>query len=598
MRMAWQLAVVQWLAVVATACVCMGAESSSPVESRYPVAATWVQERLVIACRNGVLATWNPLTRRLEHSQVIGKSLSSVVYASPVQRLFATDVGAHHMLVLAQDPALGWQIEQRIPTPLYPIAALWQEPYVAVACLWARQVMLYHVKQPDAWGGPIELYAVDCVDLCFAPGALYWDERTSSLLVADAFSDRLAIVNAGNGTIRAHVRLPGFSIRCITSNKVESRFYFLVSQVYSFIPLERDHVFWGNVVQQVVLGVERDQLFLENGTADVGGSGDSFRMISRWSLWPIGQPRLGSGDPEALVVTERGELVVALGGRNEVAIAPLASSNWRRVGVGCRPVFLIADASQDHVVALNHLDHSISVIEIATASESYRMELGKARAELPWESGERLFYDARRSLDSWMSCHTCHVRGHTIPVTVDTLGDATYGAPKRVLSLLGIAGTAPFAWNGSRATLLDQLRASVTTTMHGRMDAFLPEEWTALEHYVLSLPPAPGISAARRDSNAPLVERGRQLFSERRCAECHPLPYYTIAGIVDVGLPDEQGRRFFQPPSLLGVSQRNAWLHDARAGSLHDVFARFGHPHGARYRDEEVRALVAFLMTL
>ena len=43
--------------------------------------------------------------------------------------------------------------------------------------------------------------------------------------------------------------------------------------------------------------------------------------------------------------------------------------------------------------------------------------------------GERLFHDARLSHDGWMSCHSCHVDGHTNGLVADTLGDGSYGAP-------------------------------------------------------------------------------------------------------------------------------------------------------------------------
>ena len=51
-----------------------------------------------------------------------------------------------------------------------------------------------------------------------------------------------------------------------------------------------------------------------------------------------------------------------------------------------------------------------------------------------------------------MSCHSCHTDGHTNGQLNDNLSDfKTFGAPKRVLSLLGKRDTMPLAWNGGRA---------------------------------------------------------------------------------------------------------------------------------------------------
>ena len=66
-----------------------------------------------------------------------------------------------------------------------------------------------------------------------------------------------------------------------------------------------------------------------------------------------------------------------------------------------------------------------------------------------------------------MSCHSCHSDGHTNNLVSDTLGDGSYGTPKRVPSLLGVATTGPWTWTGSVAHLEAQVRKSIATTMHG-----------------------------------------------------------------------------------------------------------------------------------
>ena len=100
-----------------------------------------------------------------------------------------------------------------------------------------------------------------------------------------------------------------------------------------------------------------------------------------------------------------------------------------------------------------------------------------------------------------MSCHSCHTDGHTNNLLSDTLGDGSYGAPKRVPSLLGVAETGPWTWTASVARLEDQVQKSIATTMHGTK---LPESQISdLTAYLATLaPPSPRDTGAARRATA------------------------------------------------------------------------------------------------
>ena len=92
-----------------------------------------------------------------------------------------------------------------------------------------------------------------------------------------------------------------------------------------------------------------------------------------------------------------------------------------------------------------------------------------------------------------MSCQSCHTDGHTNSLLSDTLGDGSYGAPKRVPSLLGVAATGPWTWTGSIPRLEDQIRKSIVTTMHGTKPT--DEQVADLAAYLSSLaPPSPEVT--------------------------------------------------------------------------------------------------------
>ena len=208
------------------------------------------------------------------------------------------------------------------------------------------------------------------------------------------------------------------------------------------------------------------------------------------------------------------------------------------------------------------------------------------------DRGELLFHDATLSLRGWMSCNSCHTDGHTNHRLSDTLGDGTYGAPKRVLSLLGVRDTGPWAWDGRIRELEQQVVKSVETTLRGR--DLSPREVADLTAYLrtLDLPDrGPG------SENPGLVARGREAFSTYTCDRCHAEPLFTTPGVHDVGLTDERGSTRFNPPSLRDVRSRRRLLHDGSARSLEEVL-RIHPGHGIVVPETELPALIAFLRTL
>ena len=88
------------------------------------------------------------------------------------------------------------------------------------------------------------------------------------------------------------------------------------------------------------------------------------------------------------------------------------------------------------------------------------------------------------------------------------------------------------------------------------------------------------------------------LFRSLGCVNCHVPPLYTTRGVFDVGLEDEAGHREFNPPSLRGVSQRDALFHDGRAANLSEAIRQVRHQLPRKLTAGEERALLAFLRSL
>jgi cytochrome c peroxidase len=251
----------------------------------------------------------------------------------------------------------------------------------------------------------------------------------------------------------------------------------------------------------------------------------------------------------------------------------------------------------EHAYVANTFGDSISVVELKQREITREISLGLMPEPSLVDRGELLFFDASLSHDSWMSCHSCHTDGHTNGHVNDNFSDRSFGAAKRVLSLLGGHDTAPFAWNGQVPTLEQQIRNSITHTMQGeRMPS--DRQVAALAAYLTSLPLPPPLDVARGVRDEAARHRGGQLFHELRCDQCHAPPLYTTPKAYDVRIHDKQGNTHFNPPSLRGVSQRGPYFHDNRAASLEAVFREEAHQLERELSANELRDLIAFLNSL
>jgi cytochrome c peroxidase len=196
-----------------------------------------------------------------------------------------------------------------------------------------------------------------------------------------------------------------------------------------------------------------------------------------------------------------------------------------------------------------------------------------------------------------MSCHSCHTDGHANSLLNDNFSDDSFGAPKRVLSLLGVRDTTPLAWNGRVATIEEQIRNSIVHTMQGD-EPPTDQQLQALVAFVNKLPPPPPLDVARGSRDERRVARGAAVFESLNCSRCHAAPTYTTPGTYDVGIHDKQGNKHFNPPSLRGVSQRGPFFHDNRASSLEAVVRNEAHQLERGLDDTEIADLVAFLNSL
>lgn len=552
---------------------------------------TSVGEALLVGNRTGAVSVIRTDDFTLLGETRVGRN---IVALAPLPdrsgRVIAVDHETHELLVLrpgsdswtppgpfpaaAGTPLL--EVEAALPTCRYPIRAEFREEGLAVSCLWSREVRLYDLGGPE---GIVEDLTTPrwTAALPFEPQEMvFLDDGT--LLVADAFGGGLAVVSVAGGELLRVTELSSHNLRGLTLLP-DGRLGIAHQELHTGMHTTTDDIRWGVFITNSVSLMPVDDLVSGNP-----------RLVRRTRIMDLGDVLTPSGDPAAMVASADGELVIALSGVGRLAFGSTDARRMSHTRVGRGPSAIAAGGNGLLYVANTRSDE-ISVVSLPEQTEVARVPLGPAAPLTAAERGELLFHDASLSLRGWMSCASCHTGGHTNHRLSDTLGDGGYGAPKRVLSLLGVADTKPWAWDGAIRQLEEQVEKSVRTTLRGR--ELEEREVTDLAAFLRTLE-LPGVGEPEETS---LVAAGREAFDRYTCNRCHTAPIYTSPGAHNVGLSDELGNDRFNPPSLRGVKFRRALLHDGSAKSLEEVFEV--HPgFDIQVEEGDLPALIAFLRTL
>ncbi|UUO06881.1 c-type cytochrome [Blastopirellula sp. J2-11] len=507
----------------------------------------------------------------------VGQSVSSLTIL-PGDHFLLTDPVAHEVIeiALADDQI---SVVEQVPVPAYPqrIAATADGDVIYVSSLWPKQMTRLE-KQAGQWRETKRL------TLPFAPRELLLLPRRNVLIVADAFAGNLAALSTDDFEVQAINQFPAHNIqRMQAADDGES--VALAHQMLSELAFTNENdIHWGMVMSNDIRWLAVDALVKQDADLYEGN-----RMHS------IGEPGRGSGDPTSIAIAMTDDYAVSMGATNQIAIGKDHAYGIWRVKVGQRPTDVIFSADQKLVYVADSLDDTISIVDVKRRERVGMISLGPLRERTSVEKGEALFYRGL-SMEGWMSCHSCHTDGHANGLANDNLSDDSYGAPKRVLSLLSQSDTAPYGWLGKSDTLQVQIHKSITQTMQG--EDIREEEANHLASFLETLTLPPPIDTLQQTRDDAQVAAGKALFTELSCVECHAPPTYTTPDVYDVGLHDKKGNEAFNPPSLRGVGHRGPYFHDRRCETLEEVIAVQKHQQPRDLSDNERAALIAFLRSL
>lgn len=375
---------------------------------------------------------------------------------------------------------------------------------------------------------------------------------------------------------------------------------------------------YGGVGEDTLPAEQFDVAIIGAGAGADPGPGEALRTMPQLSFTSCLLPRAAAYDPAGewlLVACEGQDTVWRLDvrpGKNAVGF-----SAWK---TGAEPTGIAIDGERRAAFVWSQRSRTVTsfVIDAFHPNAEAPDEEGLVRtvalgprieASSPEELGRTLFHktgDTRISLDG-RACASCHPEGRD-----DGLVWATPDGPRQTPSLAGrLAGTAPYGWNGSRATV----KQHVTNTLRRLGGTGLDRaSMDALVAYCMKMQAAPRATLAFAVSD-PLVEEGRDVFesSATGCSSCHMSDgTFTDGDRHDVGSRSAgDPRRSFDTPSLRFVGGTGPYFHDGRYPTLRalllgcDAGGGEGAPsthkgmgHTAQLSSHELDALEAYLKTL
>jgi cytochrome c peroxidase len=553
---------------------------------RRPIALALVDggKRLLVANQgSGTIAIIDTEGQRSASETRVGRRLSSLSLSAIGDLLAVTDEEAGELVLHSRRGGELREV-QRLQVGLTPVSVQISDDakLATVACLWPRRLVIVEI----AAGGKSKA-AIANIDLSFAPRRQLLVPGTAKVIVADAFGGKLAVVDIRQKKIESErdLALAVHNIRGLALDQSGKHVWLTHQTINATGRTTQGDIRTGNLITNNVRKLSLAAVL--DPRADI---------LRDEQVYVLGDVDRGAGDPAEVADGADGQLLVALAGVQELAIGRPDKVIWTRVPVGRRPTALAVDQASRRAYVANTFADSISVVDLRIAKVVREIRLGSEAKLGPEERGEMLFFDARLSFEGWFSCHSCHSDGHTSGRLNDNLSDGSFGTPKRVLSLLGVRDTGPWAWNGKMPDLETQIRSSLKSTMQGRT----PKEIDVndLTAFLKTLPAPPSLLKARGVADADAVQRGRKVFAREKCATCHAPPAYTSAKTYDVGIHDELGGKLFNPPSLRGVSQGGPYFHDNRARTLDEVFTRYRHQLAEKLTPEEMSDLLHFLNSL
>ena len=376
--------------------------------------------------RSGSLSVVETRTARVVAEHDLGRGLADLAILPGSQNLLAVDQAGNALLLLeVQGRTVRIVGRQEVAADPVKVIAAPDGRSCVVASLWSRRLTFVALSAGKG-EGHAALAVTATLDLPFSPRDMALAAGGSRLIVADAFSGKLAVVDTQSATLDSVRTLPGHNIRGLTVTAEGRTLVVLNQSINRAARTNFDDVHWGVLLNNHLRSLRMDAVLSQGSDADL--------LSGAYSL-TIGTSGFGAGDPAAMIADRAGGVAIALSGVDEVTFARTPTGHFRRTrrgpaAVGTGPPRRWQGRVRRQLAERHRVG---SRDQLGPARANHQPRFSPAPTLL--EQGERLFYNARLSHDGWMSCHTCHTDGHSNGQLADTLGDGFYGEARNRIPL-------------------------------------------------------------------------------------------------------------------------------------------------------------------
>ncbi|MGC8743262.1 MAG: c-type cytochrome [Verrucomicrobiia bacterium] len=253
------------------------------------------------------------------------------------------------------------------------------------------------------------------------------------------------------------------------------------------------------------------------------------------------------------------------------------------------------------VYVANYFSDSISVLELNTQNPQFHSV--KLASEQQWTTvrlGEFYFHDATICFQGWQSCSSCHPGDARVDgLNWDLMNDGI-GNPKNTRSLLLSHKTPPAMSLGVRETAYTAVRAGIR---HILFSAQPESVANSIDEYLKSLKSVPSPYLVN-GSLSKSAARGKKIFNNAGCSQCHPQGLFTDMRQYDVGTKGETDKPqdLFDTPTLIEVWRTGPYLHDGSAATIKELFTvrNKDNKHGITQNltEEQINDLVEYVLSL
>ena len=334
--------------------------------------------------RSGSISVIDGSSRSVVAEHDIGRGLADLAVIAGGPRLLVLDRAAGD-LFLAEYQASAIRVIDgvKVASEAVRLVVATDASWCAVASIWSRKVTFVGLTRDNPADSPSKLSINGSVDLPFSPREMAIFDKSSKLVVADAFGGRLAVIDCRRRAVESVRSLPAHNIRGLALAP-DGQTLVIAHQVLNRLAQASfDDVHWGLLIRNQLRVVRTDAL-LKPGP-DVG-------LLEGSRVYDLGDVGYAAGDPAALAFDPRGNLIIALAGVDEIAITASPGQGPRRTVVGSRPTAIAPSPDGSVVYVADSLDDTISIVDIKTGLRPATISLGPLPEPTAIDRGERLFY--------------------------------------------------------------------------------------------------------------------------------------------------------------------------------------------------------------